>query len=224
MNLLYKLKNIDLHDKKTLIILISSLALLVAIIVVVILLVVGGTKDGEVPASTTSIFVSTPPTKLSYYVGESAEFDGLVIKARKSNGKSYDIVYSEETKGHFNFLGFDSSKPYEEQKITVEYGGFSCYYFIKIVEIPKPAPVLSSISIDTMPKTEYKVGEWLDISGGMLMLHYTDGTSKRAIIMESYISGWDEAFSEGVGTYTLTVKYKEGGVFKSTTLEVTITE
>ena len=221
MNLLYKL---NLHDKKTLIILISSIAALVAIIVTVIVLLVGGAKDGEVPANTTEIFVSTPPTKLHYYVGESAEFDGLTIKVCKSNGKSYDVVYSEETKAHFNFLGFDSSKPYEEQKITVEYGGFSCYYYIVIKEIPKPAPVLVSISIDEMPKTEYKVREWIDLSSGMLRLHYSDGSSKRTIIMPSYISGWDEAFEAGVGTYTLTVKYKEGGVLKSTTFDVTIVE
>ncbi len=219
------LKNINLRDKKTLTIIIVAAVVIVALIATIITVSVINKKEAEEQGKTIqSIYISSWPEKLSYYVGEEANYDGLVIGLLKNNGSTENITYLEETKGEFAFMGFDSSKATEEQTVTIKYKDFTCKFYISVKEVPKPVPVLTSISIAVMPKTEYKVGEWLDVSGGMLEKHYNDGTTKRTILINQYISGWEEAVEGGPGTYTLTVKFKENGVLKKTTFDITITE
>ena len=218
-------KNIDLRDKKTLIIIIAAAVVLVAIIATVITLVVVNNKEAEETGrNIDNIYISSWPKKLQYYVGEEADYDGLVIGILKKNGSTETITYSEDTKDKLTFSGLDTSKAAEEQTVTIAYKDFTCKFYISVKEVPKPAPVLVGISIAEMPKTEYKVGEWLDLTGGMILKEYSDGTTARTIIIHNYVSGWNEAVEAGPGTHTLTVKYKENGVMKTTTYDVTITE
>ncbi|MBR2966790.1 MAG: bacterial Ig-like domain-containing protein [Clostridia bacterium] len=210
---------------KTKIVLIVLVAVLVvALIATAIAIVVANNQAEQQGTNISKIYVSSWPTKLQYYVGEQADFSGLAIQVVRTNGKTTTVTYSEETKQHFSFAGFDSSKPTQEQTVTIFYKGATCKLYVAIKEVPKPAPVLVAISIDVMPKTEYKVGEWLNTSGGMLLKHYNDGTTVRTIIINSYISGWQEAYDSGVGTYTLTITFKENGVVQKTTYDITISE
>ncbi|MBQ8414030.1 MAG: bacterial Ig-like domain-containing protein [Clostridia bacterium] len=219
------LRNINFRDKRTLTIIIVAAIVLVALIATIITVSVMNKKAAEEQGrNIQKIYISSWPEKLQYYVGEEANYNGLVIGLLKNNGSTENITYTEETKSEFSFTGFDSSKATEEQTITVKYKDFTCKFYISVKEVPKPDPVLMSISMAVMPKTEYKVGERLDLSGAMINKHYNDGTSKRTIIIFSYISGWEEAVEAGPGTHTLTVKYKENGVLKKTTFDITITE
>lgn len=169
--------------------------------------------------------------KLQYYVTEDADYTGLSVAVKKQNGQIEYVQYSETNASDFKFSGFDSTRAFEDQIITVIYKGLSCSYHIVVKEIPKPKPTLVAITIDVMPKTEYKEGEWLDTDGGMLMKHYSDGSTERTVLVNNYISdGWDEAWEGGAGetgtaTYTLTVKYKEDcSKTVKTTYDITITE
>ena len=219
------LRNINFRDKRTLIIIIVAAIVLVALIATLITVSVMNKKaDEEQGRNIQKIYISSWPEKLQYYVGEDANYDGLVIGLLKNNGSTENITYSEETKGEFSFTGFDSSKVTEEQTITVKYKDFTCKFYISVKEVPKPVPVLSSISIAVLPKTEYKVGEWLNTDGGVILKEYSDGTFASTVLINQYISGWEEAVEGGPGTYTLTVKYKENGVLKKTTFDITITE
>ncbi|MBR7116627.1 MAG: bacterial Ig-like domain-containing protein [Clostridia bacterium] len=218
------LRNINLRDKKTIMIIVAVAIVLVAVIATIIAVSVSNSIADEQGKNIQSIYIDSWPEKLQYYVGEKASYDGLVIAVLKNNGTIERIVYSEDTKDKLTISGFDSSKATEEQIITVEYKNYSCKFYISVKEVPKPASILTSISIAVMPKTEYKMDEWLDVSSGMIKKHYSDGTSKNTIMLDSYVSGWNEAHEAGPGTYTLTVSYKEGGVLKKTTFDITITE
>ena len=162
--------------------------------------------------------------KLQYYVGDNADYSGLAIVIIRKNGETERVEYNSATASSFTITGFDSSKVVSAQKITVTYAGFSSAYHISVKEVPKPEPILTSISIDVMPKTQYKVGEWLDTDGGMIRKYYADGSYSDTMIIPQYISGWSKEVSNTPGTYTLTIEYKEGGVLKTTTYQITVSE
>ena len=73
-----------------------------------------------------------------------------------------------------------------------------------------------------MPKTEYVLGEWLDTTGGVIKLEYSDGSVKRVNLMNSNVYGFANVTQ--AGEYTLTVKYAERGVLCETTYKITVTE
>ena len=80
------------------------------------------------------------------------------------------------------------------------------------------AAAVTGISINTLPtKTEYFVGEDIDLTGAKISATYEDGNSKTVDITSEMISGFD---SSTAGTNTVTVTY-EG---KTTTFNVTIKE
>ena len=90
---------------------------------------------------------------------------------------------------------------------------------------PKPTeptptePILVKISLAVMPKTEYKVGEVLDTSGGVILCQYSDGTIRRIDLTNNAVSGFH---SSAAGTYALTVKYTEKGVTAQTTYAISV--
>lgn len=71
-----------------------------------------------------------------------------------------------------------------EHKATLCLGHLSCEVDITIA----PSPI-ERIEWITLPKTEYVSGEFLDLSGGVLRVHFNDGTSEDISI--SYFNGID---------------------------------
>lgn len=101
---------------------------------------------------------------------------------------------------------------------------FYRYVWCEAVDLTK-IKLLCDLSIETMPKTEYKVGEWLDTDAGMLLKHYTDGTTERTVMVNNYIiSGWEKAWEGGAGTYTMVCQYTENGITCRVAYDITITE
>ena len=213
----------SLKDKKTRIIFISVIATILVLAAILVIVIINSKKGNE----PISIYVSEFP-ETTYYVGEKADYTGLSIAIVKQNGKVDYVKYNEENASQFTFTGFNSSRPYEEQVITVMYNGFSCIYRITVKEIPQTVRELVGVSIEKLPnKTTYAVGEWIDTEGGMLKLEYSDGSTESTILVNNYISGgWEEAWNGGPGTYTIKVKYKDPntGIVKRTEFEITITE
>lgn len=82
--------------------------------------------------------------------------------------------------------------------------------------------VLDSISIDKKPtKTEYAIGENLDLTGLAVTAHYSDGTTK-ALKTEDYtVSGFN---SSVLGEQTIVVGYAENGVETTATFAVTVVD
>jgi hypothetical protein len=77
-----------------------------------------------------------------------------------------------------------------------------------------------------MPKTEYKVGEWIDTRGGVLLAQYTDGSTED-IRMRDVENNGMEIYGFGSdypGVIPLRVEYTEGAITSKTVYNITIKE
>ena len=198
-------------SKKKLIILISVTVSLVVILASILTAsIIIGNKYKK-------ISVSTTPLKTEYYIGESADYSGLKIQITKRNGKFFFIEYTDK---EIEISGFDSSKA-GKNTIIIKYKDFTTTFEITIKEA-QTIKTLTGISIETLPKTEYKVGETLDTDGGIILCTYSDGSTSREELLPRYISGFNSSTS---GTYTLTVKFNDGkGSLKTTTYQINVSE
>lgn len=84
-----------------------------------------------------------------------------------------------------------------------------------------PAAVLESIEAKAPDKTEYKVGEKLDLSGLIVTAGYSDGSSRILKANEYTVSGYE---SEKSGTKVITVSYTEGEVTKEAVFTVKVVD
>lgn len=207
-----------------------KLVIVAGAILVISLLVVGivlfAKYSNEVRAdgkNIDSVYISAYPTNATYYIGdENADYSGLKLGITLKNGTNHYVEYSDKNASEFTFRGFDSSAYCEQQTITVTYKGYDCQFDISIKERPQGTPILSKISLETLPKTEYMVGEWLSTTGGVILLEYKNHAPLRVNLMNKDVYGWEEAYEAGPGTYTLKVVYVERGVPKETTYDITI--
>ena len=163
-----------------------------------------------------SIMISSTPDKIIYLVGEEANYDGLRITVTRKNGETFTVRASD-----CQITGFDSSEP-KQMVIAVTYEGLTTDFSIKVEEVPHQVPPLTGIHLDPLPKTEYKLGEPLDTTDGVIIREYADGSTAKAVLMYSYVYGF-----EGItkpGEYTLIVEYIENGITAETTYTITVTE
>ena len=196
-------------------------AVLVAVAVVAISVVlVVNLRDNEPVIKPFSLSVTQCPGKTIYYVDEIATFDGLKLSMTLTNGVSIAVDGSE-----CEISGFDSSEPVESQVITVTYKELQATFTITIKELSvnPPAGSYTGISFKTLPKTEYKVKEWLDPTGGVLLVNYDDGTVRELPLDDDNVKIYGFT-SDKPGTYTLTVKYVEAGLYGETTYTITVME
>lgn len=206
-------------SKKILIFVLIAVLLIAAVVTIFL---VNLSRVSEEANRVSRLDIDEFPT-LSYSVGQEPDYKGLVVALVKNNGESDRIAYTEETAKDFTITGLDTSKPVKAQVITVSYGGFTASYTVEVKNRETTASLIE-ISLEVLPKTQYKPGEWLNTDGGIILRKYSDGSVSRTILINDYVDGWDAARQGGVGTYTLTVKYKENGVLRKTTYDITITE
>lgn len=86
--------------------------------------------------------------------------------------------------------------------------------------------LLCGIYIKTMPKTEYKVGEWFDARGGVLLAQYTDGSTEDIIMSDVENNGmvFCGFGSDYPGVIPISVEYTEGAITSKTVYNITIKE
>ena len=174
-----------------------------------------------------SIHINTIPTN-QYYVGDKPDYSGLVLGVTRRNG-DVDYVSYESDPANFRFTGFDSTAPVQGQSVTVFYQGFGAKYYVNVNEVPQPAPTLSAVELETIPKTEYTLGDILSTKNGMLIRTYSDGSTKYITLVNNYVYGFKAAMSQAAMQqqrtceYTLTVKYVENGILAETTYKINIT-
>ena len=190
------------------------LALIVVTIVAILVFMPAMEKNGE---EISEINVARLPEKTVYLQGEEADYRGLRITVTRKNGETF-VVRAEDC----TISGFSSEYPKDNMYITVDYEGVSCSFTLDVLEHQKPTPVLDSIYLESMPKTEYKVGELFSTTGGVLVRKYKDGSLLRVNLTNLDVYGWSKV--NGPGKYTLTVKYAENGVLCTFDYEITVTE
>lgn len=201
-----------LGNRKKIIVGIGAL-LIVIISVLCIWVAIGSNNKSEIRYLT----ISTLPEKTEYYQGESFSYYGIEIIATMNSGT--EITIAPES---CDFVGFDSSSPMDVQKITVSYQGADTSFNVKIKAFSSGSnESFNGMSFKTLPKTEYKVGEWLSVEGGVLILHYENGTEKEIALEIADVSGFT---SMEAGTYELTVRHIEDGFLATCTYTITVTE
>ena len=161
------------------------------------------------PVVTLESITVTGPNKTEYKIGEELDLTGLVVTAHYSTG-------DEATVTGYEVSGFDSSTA-GEKTITVTYQGKTAAFKVTVKETEKPVVTLESITISGPTKTEYKIGDKLDLTDLVVIAHYSDGSYQEVTDYE--VSGFDSA---AAGEKTVTVTYQGETVsFKITVKEDT---
>ena len=211
------------NSKLTKILVLVGVALIATAIVIAIVL--SGVKSGD---EVVGIYISKAPTNIEYYVGDSKlSTDGIILQVLTKNGKSYAI----EDSSQMTFSGFDTKKATQSQEITVSYEGFTATFSIIVKDVPKPVKTPTGLNVETLPKTEYKVGERLNTDGGILAFEYEDGSLYRVNLELHNVNGFKalcdddgRLLPESVGEHTLIVRAIKDNVMLETTYQITVTD
>jgi glucan-binding YG repeat protein len=139
------------------------------------------------------------PDKTDYLVGEDFDPAGMVVNAVYSN-KVKEEVSSED----YTVEGFDSAEA-GEKVITVTYKEMTAEFAVNVKE-ETPEPVLSKVVLTPPEKTEYVVGETLDLTGLAVYAHYSDGSYTELTPEEYQITELDTTVP---GIQYVTITYGE---------------
>ena len=150
--------------------------------------------------------ILTPPTKVKYEYGESLDLTGGNIQKVMASGATTSPV--ELTDSTVTVSGYNPKKE-GAQTIDVIYEGQKEQFGV-IVENN-----IQSIIIKNTPKTEYKYGEALDITGGTIETVRSNGAKEIVNITTSMVTGYNP---NKIGKQKITVTYKD----KTTTYEVDV--
>ena len=153
------------------------------------------------PALTvTAISVNSTNHKTEYKVGEDLDLTNLTIEVTKSDG-SKETVNVEK----FMVTGFDSSVANPSQKLTITYVGKTTTYTVKIEDAAPPAPTVTAIKVNsTNHKTEYKVGEELDVTNLTIEVTKSDGTKETVNVESFMVTGFDSSAANPSQELTIT--------------------
>ncbi len=136
--------------------------------------------------------ITTEPTKTQYMEGEELDLTGLVVTAYYANETSAVIT-------DYDVEGFDPTKT-GEQTVTVKYAGKTAEFTVTV----KPVEIIG-IEITKLPtKTEYEVGDALDLTGIEVTVKYSDESEQ--VIATGYTNSGYNGSQEG--TCTITIRYR----------------
>ena len=169
----------------------------------------------EVEAVLSEIYIEQSPNKIAYQEGENFDTTGMKVIARYSDGSSKEITNYEVIGGNNLTEGTTS--------VTISYSenGVTKTTTQKItVNQEEQEVVLSEIYIDKEPtKTAYQEGENFDKTGMRVIAKYSDGSSKE-------ITDYEIIDGENLkaNTTSITIRYTENGVIRSTNQKITVNE
>ena len=152
-----------------------------------------------------SVEVINQPNKTIYRRGEPQDFTGIAVIATYSDETIFPIPFDDLT-----FTGFSSATA-GTKTVTVSFGGKSDTFEVEVINV-----TLSSIEITTPPKTEYFVGENLDLTGMVVTAKFSDTSEEIVPHSALTITGFNSATA---GQKTITVTY--GTVSKTFNITVT---
>ena len=135
------------------------------------------------------------PTKDTYEYGEPLDLTGgSVTKVMASGTATTPVALTDAS---VTVTGYN---PNQEgvQTITVTYEGESLTFTVEVVDN------VQTISLNGTPKSEYKYGEPIDVSGLSITATKSSGATENITVTNSMISGYDP---NQLGPQTVTVTY-----------------
>ncbi len=174
------------------------------------------------------IAVQKPPELLEYSSGSKLNTDGLRVTVTRADGSTYTVRAGDCFIGGFDsaYVRSPEEAVVESQVITVYYLGSTATFTITMTRLyaPEFTYALQWIAIASLPKTEYKLGESLDITGGVLAVGDAGHTGPYRYIplTEDMVYGFDEITKPG--KHVLLVGYHENGILCYAAYTITVTE
>ena len=194
----------------------GALVLIAAIAVVVLTVVLPAIEEHGQQIK--GIEVANLPKKVSYLVGEEADYAGLKILVTRNNGETFTVRANK-----CQITGFDSSEP-KQMIITVTYEGFTTDFSLKVEALEISVPIVE-IEMFALPKklsyTLSELKEGIDTDGGVILCKYQDGSTAKAMLLYNNVSGYESITTKG--KYDLTVCYIENGVTYTTSFTINVT-
>ena len=149
-----------------------------------------------------SVTISSLPTKLEYRIGDTLNVDGGELKLTYSNDSTVTIGMQREMISNF------SSTSAGVKLLNVSLNGFVSVFsvVVKADTVPVKPIVLQSVSISALPaKLEYKIGDTLNLDGGMLKLVYSNDSTAIVGMKRDMITNFN---CSTVGAKLLTVNFE----------------
>ena len=121
-----------------------------------------------------SLVLFKEPSKTEYYIGETFDPSGMVVKANYEDGRSVNVLYADCTYKTDPLTTDDT-------KIVITYGSQSATVAITVTAVPEitddDTPQVTGIVLAKNPtKTEYLVGGTFDPMGMVVKAKYDDGS------------------------------------------------
>ena len=155
-----------------------------------------------------SIEIITLPTKTEYVVGDLIDLGGICVYAYFSDD-TFDDVSSDITCDKETLMDLGV----QEVTISYTYNQTTKHDYFNIVVV-QAETVISYTLMSTPTKTEYKIGEELDLTGLSIQINIRTGTS---VIITPYNGGvTTEGFNnKKAGTYNVSIIVDDGTVVGS---------
>lgn len=169
----------------------------------------------EIEVVLESIAVTTPPTKVAYYVGDTLDLTGMVVTATYSDGTTAVVTNGcvfDPANGTVLQLGQNSvSISYTENGVTK-----TTSQSISVEEV-----VLEYIAVTTIPsKIAYREGERLTLTGMVVTATYSDGSTRD--VTSLITTNPAEGTRVYIGLTSFTISYTEDGVTKTTSQSISV--
>ena len=155
------------------------------------------TFDIIVKNEVTGISIKDLPSKMTYVKGENIDLSDGVLVVTYEDGTNAEVPM---TANEIEVIGFDSSSE-GTQTVTISYAGYTATFGVTVKN------EATGITIESTPsKKTYVIGEEIDLTGGVLVVSYEDGTVAEIPMTSDgiEITGYD---SETAGTQTVTISY-----------------
>ena len=150
-------------------------------------------EEAGVEYPITKLVISTLP-KTEYYVGDKFELANAQLT----------VYYENDTKEvvdlTLNMISEFSTTEIGEQTLTIKYKEAVTYLTVNVIS----APVYSLQVESTNHKTEYVVGEQLDVDGLKLLVTYSNGYTSVIDVTADMISGFS---TESTGERQIVISY-----------------
>ena len=167
-----------------------------------------------------SIKIKKLPNKVSYNLNEDLNLEGGMIEVSYLDGTKEEIPMTDSS---VTITGYDKQRT-GTQTLTVNYKNKLATFSVTVKEETdddgNDEVTITKISVKTRPtKTSYKVGEELNLEGGILEVTYSDGSVEEVPLTDSKvkISGYD---NNKIGMQLVTVSYEN----KLATFSVQVSE
>lgn len=141
-----------------------------------------------------SLQITNEISKKSYKYGEELDLTGLVITANFASGATNEVSAID-----YEISGYNKHQ-LGQQTVTVSYRDLTIEFNVEVVDYE------TEIKVATNPiKTEYEVGESLDITGLTIEVTMASGAKETVQVTEDMVSGFN---SEEAKVVTITITYK----------------